>query len=351
MFSKMYSDILSEVQLQKDQNMKVLLTNFIKTVEERDLYHCLQDNAREQYARNWSIRINGCMVSDEDMLEYGHPRACMNAVYSKIIKPVLAKSCPKPESAPEDAIYGTKVLDRVPHCLDLLSTAHYIGPAKNSKTDDNVLLPPAIIVRFRSRYMRNLFLRTKRQFMPQPTVAEVTAGIKYYSAYADLTKMNHKVVTKLKADDRVQSVWTNDGKIRFSLKSNPKMVHHVSDISYSTATIISSAVASTNTSIIVERKGEKEKPPQPASPSSASPQKLPPAPAPPTFSVQRKKKQADFVAGSRRGARRGNKSTRSCTASQSCEASSDTHGSPSRLPTMQDIQKNKFNLLANTDQG
>ena len=348
MFSKMYSDILSEVQLQKDQNMKVLLTNFIKTVEERDLYHCLQDNAREQYARNWSIRINGCMVSDEDMLEYGHPRACMNAVYSKIIKPVLAKSCPKPESAPEDAIYGTKVLDRVPHCLDLLSTAHYIGPAKNSKTDDNVLLPPAIIVRFRSRYMRNLFLRTKRQFMPQPTVAEVTAGIKYYSAYADLTKMNHKVVTKLKADDRVQSVWTNDGKIRFSLKSNPKMVHHVPDISYDTATIITSAVASTINSINVEQKGEKEKYPQPASPRSAPPETVPP----PTYSVKRKKKPAVLVAGSRRGAR-GGKSTRSFTASQSYGSSPpDIYGSPSKLPTTTDIKRNKFNshFLANTDQ-
>ena len=342
--NKMYSEILSQVQSIEDNKLKLVLTDLIKKSEDRDIYHRLQDNAREQYSRNWSIRINGCIVSEDDMKFFGHPRACMNAVYSKVIKPVLEKSCPKPESAPEGVNYGPAVLESVPDCLNLLSTAHYIGPRKQSLKDKNVTLPPSIIVRFRSRYMRNLFLRTKREFMPKPTAAEMTSGIKYYTAYADLTKLNHMVVTKVKSDERVLSVWTNDGKIRFSLKSHPKVIHHIPDISCDIATIINSAVTE------VEKRGEPEKNPKPASATATS--NSAPTPPPSTASPAKLKhvQPANFVARSRRG-NTTNRYTRRNTASQSGGAG-PLFDSQSKLPNDKDIKMTKFSpdFLANTGQ-
>ncbi len=41
-------------------------------------------------------------------------------------------------------------------------------------------LPRTIIIRFLSRYVRNLYLRNKRDFLPKPITAEKTIGVKYY---------------------------------------------------------------------------------------------------------------------------------------------------------------------------
>ena len=53
--------------------------------------------------------------------------------------------------------------------------------------------------------------------MPNPTAAETTMGVKFYSAFPDLTAMNHKYLMALKQDPRVKAAWAFDGNLRFSL--------------------------------------------------------------------------------------------------------------------------------------
>ena len=167
-------------------------------------------NSNEQYARNWAVRIHGLSVPSDLVKKVGADEACMTTAYNAVIEPVLRKLTPKPEVLDVNTKWGPEKLDCVPKCFDLLSNGHFVGRKQNNQ-------PRTIIIRFVSRYMRNLFLRYKRQYMPNPTAAEATMGVKYYSAYPDLTARNHKYLLALKEDARVKAAWAFDGNIRFSL--------------------------------------------------------------------------------------------------------------------------------------
>ena len=189
-----------------------------KNASQSMLKKCLSDldlycNRNEQYNRNWSIRIHGLSVPSDLVKSSGADEACMITAYNAVIEPVLRRLTPKPEDLNVNINWGPEKLDSVPKCFDLLSNGHFVGKQHNG-------LPRTIIIRFMSRYMRNLFLRNKREFMPKPTAAETTMGVKYYSAYPDLTARNHAYLMGLKKDSRVKAAWAFDGNLRFCVFVN-----------------------------------------------------------------------------------------------------------------------------------
>ena len=185
-------------------------------------------NDREQYARSWSVRINGLTVSKEEEEKLGKDRAAMKKAYDKILKPILAAA--KEEGA----------LESVPSSYyNLLENGHKLNynQRPGAKT-----APPAIIVRFSSRLMRNTVLRYKRKYMPAPTTAEVAAGTSRYSIHEDLTKVNHTLLRGLIADSRFAKCWSVDGKLRFTLaEDSGNRVHVVGSVHQSIDEIYSSA--------------------------------------------------------------------------------------------------------------
>ena len=214
-------------EIQSDKNLSKILTEHNVTAEKLIELICqakdsekkappnvskleLYCNSNEQYARNWAVRIHGLSVPSDLVKKVGADEACMTTAYNAVIEPVLRKLTPKPEVLDVNTKWGPEKLDCVPKCFDLLSNGHFVGRKQNNQ-------PRTIIIRFVSRYMRNLFLRYKRQYMPNPTAAEATMGVKYYSAYPDLTARNHKYLLALKEDARVKAAWAFDGNIRFSL--------------------------------------------------------------------------------------------------------------------------------------
>ncbi len=206
-------------------------------------------NSNEQYVRNWAVRIHGLSVPSDLVKEVGADEACMATAYNAVIEPVLRKLTPKPEVLDVNTKWGPEKLDCVPKCFNLLSNGHFVGKKQNNQ-------PRTIIIRFVSRYMRNLFLRYKRHFMPNPTAAEATMGVKYYSAYPDLTARNHKYLLALKEDARVKAAWAFDGNIRFSLadskgqagntEAEHSEVFFVDDIRMEPTAVVDNAVASLN---------------------------------------------------------------------------------------------------------
>ena len=211
-------------------------------------------NDREQYARNWSVRINGLSVPRDLIQKYGVDGGCLRHIYDKVIKPTLI--CSTPEKVAElNLNSGTQLepqIDFVPSLFSVLENAHFLGGPTKSKKSKGLLLPPAIICRFKSRYFRNLFLRLKRNHMPLPSDAEVARGISYYSVTPDLTRDNHLLLTNLKRDSRVKAAWSIDGHIRFCLLSNDKIKYQVNDVYRSVEDIISScATAASNTADII----------------------------------------------------------------------------------------------------
>ncbi len=204
-----------------------------------DLSACKSSlNDREQYQRNWCVRIAGLSVPKDLVRKYGVDGGCMRHVYNTLVKPTL--ECSTPNIIEELNLDAEAQLDFVPGLFSTLENAHFLGGPTKSKKDDKLLLPPAIICRFKSRYLRNLFLRLKRNHMPTPTDAEIARGISYYSVTPDLTRTNHFLLTNLKRDERVKAAWSIDGHIRFCLVANDKIKYQVRDVYSSVDAIITS---------------------------------------------------------------------------------------------------------------
>ena len=163
-------------------------------------------NDREQYARAWSVRLTGLTVTKEEEEKLGKDRAVMKKAYDKVIKPILV------------AARENGQIDSVPSAWHgALENGHKLTN-KNKNTNTN--MPPPVILRFSSRFIRNAVLRNKKKFTPQPTTAEITAGVKRYSISEDLTKTNYTLLRALSDDERVEKTWTMDGKIRYIEKAD-----------------------------------------------------------------------------------------------------------------------------------
>ena len=179
-------------------------------------------NQREQYARNWCVRINNLFVPKYLIKRYGIDGACMLVAYTKLIKPVLQKSMPDVQ----DADWGDST---VPSLHSVLENGHFLGKAKKV-TGTNIDLPRTIIIRFKSRYWRNLYLKNKRKFLPQPSKEDQDKyNFQYYFVNPDLTKKNHSFLMTIKKDSRIRAAWTIDGKFRFILHSNPNKTYYAVD--------------------------------------------------------------------------------------------------------------------------
>lgn len=197
-------------------------------------------NANEQYYRNWSVRIVGLNVPDYLVKSLGVDMSCMVQAYHKIIHPVLSKVLQQKQSllatmAGGQGVESGEALGAhhlpavVPPVFELLQNGHFIGRAVPNKDKSKADLPRAIIIRFSSRIYRNLFLQGKKKFMPTPSDAEVTSGVRYYTATPDLTKANFTFLKKLRSDPRVFAAWSIDNSILFKLQENGP-VHKTLDV-------------------------------------------------------------------------------------------------------------------------
>ena len=181
-------------------------------------------NNREQYARLLSIRIDNMSVDSSLVSEVGVDYACMITAYDKIIHPVLSSAVSSQNV--KQGWKGKPRLKKVPEMLELLSNGHFLRSRNRF---------PTVIIRFRSRFYRNLFLRLRREFLPRPTASEVTASEKkFYSVRPDLTHANFRFLHQLRTDERVHSAWAFDCKLRFKLQAdvdnNKTVIHETDDV-------------------------------------------------------------------------------------------------------------------------
>ena len=95
----------------------------------------------------------------------------------------------------------------------VLENGHKLGKGKGS-------LPPPIIIRFTRREYRDLVIR-HRKYLPDPSTAEVAAGVEKLRVVEDLTHTNHHRLQELIRDPRVEKAWTIQGKFRIILKDDP----------------------------------------------------------------------------------------------------------------------------------
>lgn len=183
---------------------KAVIDNLVKRLNfcESSLNH------REQYQRLWCVRIFGLNVPDSMVRDHGVVNAVIKHSYETLVYPILSKA-------------SESKLDVIPPLYQLIENGHFI---KNR----NGL--PCIILRFHSRYIRNLLLSLKKEHMPQPTFRDKTKGTKYYTITPDLTATNYRILKELRNDDRVNAAWAFETNLCFTLHQDPETVHRVSSI-------------------------------------------------------------------------------------------------------------------------
>jgi hypothetical protein len=169
-------------------------------------------NSRDQEARGNTIRLFGLPVSQD---ETSGAKPLSNIVYDRILKPILTAARTKGD------------IPTVPHAANLIDECYRSGrQAAGPSAADS---PSPIIIKL-SRVHRTAILKNKRLNIPSPSDAEKTAGIKRFIIVEDLTPANHKTMKDLQADDRVEKVWSVDGRLRLVLNGEDKSVKKVKSV-------------------------------------------------------------------------------------------------------------------------
>lgn len=161
-------------------------------------------NEREQYARNWSMRILNVKVPADSEND---TRLVMQCAYSSLIQPIL------------EGARAAGTIDSVPSCDQLLETAHILPGKAGAKP---------IIARFFSRYWRNLVFRNRKEFAPRenpPAPNNNRSGQKggarmKFPFFEDLTRATFQKLGDIKKQESVVSAWTVNGSIRFRVKDD-----------------------------------------------------------------------------------------------------------------------------------
>ena len=193
----------------ENEDLKVTVLNQAKEIAE--LRNNL--NEREQYARNWSMRCLNMPVPKESEND---TRIVMKVVYETLIHPILE---------------GARVagdISSVPNCETLLETAHILPGKSGTKP---------VIVRFYSRYWRNLVFRHRKDYAPREEVPATNntrssggrAAKMKYPFFEDLTRATFQKLAYIKQQSDVTAAWTVNGSIRFRTKES-ETIYRVSNL-------------------------------------------------------------------------------------------------------------------------
>jgi hypothetical protein len=163
-------------------------------------------NRMELASRSLSIRVLGLPVSQEESASPGEAnRIATKAAYDKIFKPIWAAAKSK----------GT--ISTVPQLNTAVESGYRLRSFAKDKRGNP--LPPPLVVHFSTKVYRTELFKNKREAMPNIMETEGWSNI---FVVEELTAPTIKRMKELREDDRVERVWSVEGTIRFSLKSDHK---------------------------------------------------------------------------------------------------------------------------------
>jgi hypothetical protein len=168
-------------------------------------------NDREQYTRNYSVRIfNHALPTETNETDVNQ---VLKNVYETLLVPILTLAV------------GDGTITSIPSQETLLEYGHILGKGKNG-------VPPAIIIKFYSRFYRSVLFRYKRAYLnpytsrramgpqgspaspsDQSTPPPTTASPTYINE--DLTTATYIKLKEMIKDRDIKKVWTMNGKIRY----------------------------------------------------------------------------------------------------------------------------------------
>jgi hypothetical protein len=159
-----------------------------------------QVNRLDQAARATSVRI-----FDLDVNTSTSQADLRTAVFTNIIHPIL-------EAAKENGDVPTTAHPH-PH---LLIDNVFVLPAKKNT-------PPPVILKLSSQYLRNLIFLYKKNALPKLMDMTTNKQRNKFSIYEDLSPANYAVFRTFADDQRVRSVWSYSGQIRFKVHDSEQV--------------------------------------------------------------------------------------------------------------------------------
>ena len=168
-----------------------------------------QLNVKNQDSKLLNVRFFGIPVTQEESKATDGGEAFKKQLYDKFIQPSLNTAKAKGE------------ISSVPHASTSITNFYRVGlPVAGAR-------PPPLVVSFNNKDIRMAVFRHKRNHFPKPTEQECAVGTKRYVMVEDLTPPTYKLLKDLQQHKSVAKAWTIEGRIRFTLSSNPEFVHKV----------------------------------------------------------------------------------------------------------------------------
>jgi hypothetical protein len=164
-----------------------------------------------QQSKASSIRLLGFPTTDEEKMSTDGGKSLATRVYEKILKPVLAIAKAKGD------------LSSTPTLPNTISSIYRAGKLNSPR-------PPPIVINFTNSQTRLAVLRNKRNNIPSPSDDEKRNGVKSYILAEDLTSPTFRMLKLLQADERVAKVWSSDGRLKFTLRSDSSTIHRVKSV-------------------------------------------------------------------------------------------------------------------------
>jgi len=162
----------------------------------------LQDtvNFREQNSRSLTIRLIGLASSEDEVNAPDPDKYLAKKVYESIIQPLLA---------------GAKTLNlikTIPSLANSLTKVTRMGRFNPKSSPSS-----PIIINLTDPAIKTAIFRAIKQYLPQPSAAEKTAGTKWYLLAEDLTAPNFNKLRELREHKNVDRAWTVEGCLRYTL--------------------------------------------------------------------------------------------------------------------------------------
>ena len=164
-------------------------------------------NNREIASRSSAVRLVGLPVEDDESRAVDGGRAFLNRVFERIVKPVLEAAKAKGD------------IPQVPTPANTIESVYRVGrPIACAR-------PPSIIINFVNKQLRLAVLRHKKGNIPSYGSDQIRPFIG-----EDLTAPTSRMMKLLNADERVFRVWSIEGRLRFTLRSDNTTVHTVKSV-------------------------------------------------------------------------------------------------------------------------
>ena len=187
------------------------------TKEVRDLKNLV--NLREQDMRSNAIRLTGFPHVEG---EEADTKILAKRVYDRILVPIWSAAKTKNQ------------LDAVPKLTTANLECYRVGqrPAPRTGQPQSRAQPRPILIKFcGAPHLKLAILRCKKGNIPNPSETEKAEGANRFTISEDLTPPTYKAMRMLQECPETESVWTVEGKIRFTLKDDrSKQVRRVKSV-------------------------------------------------------------------------------------------------------------------------